>query len=127
MEYFTLYELGTNNLNHFHDGFIDKLEFLRKSVGKPFYVTSCARSAERNKLVGGAIKSLHIYDEVAYPERGQKGCMAVDIKVQTPQFKVELIEKALLFGWSVGINDKKNFVHLDRRVDLKLPKAIFSY
>ena len=127
MKYFKLEELGATSENFFHTGFLEKLDFLREKVNKPFYVTSCARSFQRNRLVGGALRSLHVYDVPAYHELGQKGCMAVDIKIQNPQFKVLLIETALLYGWSVGINDKKNFVHLDRRIDLGLPKAIFSY
>lgn len=127
MKYFKLSELGATDESFFHDGFLQKLDYLREKVGKPFYITSCARSMEKNKLVGGALRSLHVYDYPAYYELGQKGCMAVDIKCQNPKFKVELIETSLLYGWSVGINDRKNFVHLDRRIDLGLPKAIFSY
>lgn len=125
MKYFTLKELGAESESFFHTGFLEKLDFLREKVGEPFNITSCARSAEHNKIVGGATKSLHVYDKVSY--KGQTGCMAVDIKSINPQFKVKLIETALLYGWSVGINDKRGFIHLDRRIDLGLPKAIFSY
>ncbi len=127
MKYFTLEELGATSESQFHAGFLDKLDFLREKVGQSFIINSCARSAERNKLVGGVSKSLHIFDLPVYAKIGQTGCMAVDVKSKNPKFKIDLIENALMYGWSVGINDKKGFIHLDRRTDLGLPKAIFSY
>lgn len=125
MKYFTLKELGATSEDQFHPGFLQKLDELRHQVGSPFYVTSGIRSKAHNADVGGKEKSLHIWDEPGYS--GQKGSMAVDIAIKHPAFKLELVKTALLTGWSVGINDKKRFVHVDRRTDIGLPQAVFSY
>lgn len=125
MLYFTLAELKAESLDVFHPGFIDKLIELRERLDKPINPTSCVRTSKYNKEIGGSVRSLHISD---LPTRkGQKGCMAIDIAIPNPAYKVELIKLALSLDWSVGINDKKHFVHLDRRVDIGEPQAIFSY
>ena len=123
--FFKLSELGAIDERQFHPEFLNELVILRKNIGRSFIVTSCARSAEYNKKIGGVEKSLHIYDK---PKRkGQKGCMAIDIRILDVDFKVSVIKSALLLGWSVGINDKKRFIHLDRRVDIGEQQTIFSY
>jgi len=125
MKYFTLEELGAEKKNQFHPGFIKHLDSLREAVGRPFVITSGARSAKYNKEIGGALSSLHIWDKPM--RQGQRGCMAVDVAVTTPSFKVEVAMIALPLGWSVGVNDKKRFIHLDRRVDIGAKQALFSY
>jgi uncharacterized protein YcbK (DUF882 family) len=125
MKYFTLYELGAESEGQFHPGFISKLETLRIGVERPFIVTSCARSQDYNKTIGGHPRSLHIWDKPQH-ER-QKGCMAIDIHVLDMDFKVEVVKMALLLGWSVGINDDKRFLHLDRRTDIFKPQTLFTY
>lgn len=125
MKHFTLQELGAETEDQFHPGFLDELDILRQGVGLPFIVTSCARSQAHNRAIGGNPRSAHIWDKPQ--RRGQKGCGAIDIKVPNPQFKPEVAKVALLTGWSVGINDKKHFMHLDRRTDWGEPQALFEY
>lgn len=125
MKFFTLGELGAEDEGQFHPDFLKKLDFLRHTVQRPFIVTSCARSKKHNEEVGGSKRSLHIWD---YPQRDyQEGCMAIDLHVIEPSFKVSVAEIAIALKWSIGINDKKRFIHLDRRFDIGLPQAIFSY
>ena len=125
IKHFTLSELGAKSEDDFHPNFLKELEILRVAVGMPFNVTSCARTAAYNKKVGGVPRSLHITDKPA--RTGQLGCMAIDVAVLSRPFKVELIKCALLLGWTVGVNDKKRFVHLDRRVDINLEQTVFTY
>ena len=122
MKHFTLHELGATDVKDFHQGFLDKLVELRIQVGMRFFVNSCARSEQHNEEIGGAIKSLHIFDK---PKRAnQTGCAAIDIRTTSRAFKVELVKTALLTGWSVGIY--KTFTHLDRRIDLGEQQTIFK-
>lgn len=125
MKYFTFQELGAKSEEEFHPGFLQHLDDLRHQVAQAFHITSGARTKKHNAEVGGKEKSFHICDEPQNP--GQLGCMAVDIACPHPAFKLELVKTALLLGWSVGINDKKRFVHVDRRTDIGLPQAVFSY
>lgn len=121
--YFTEDELGS--FDHYDSKFLAELCQLRHTVARPFIITSGARTKEYNARIGGAKKSLHIWD---YPQRkGQKLCMAVDIKILDPAFKVEVVKIGLLTGWSIGLNFKKRFIHLDRRVDLGEEQTIFGY
>lgn len=125
MKYFTLDELRAKSEDEFHSGFLEKLDYLRDMVASPFHVTSCARTKAYNKKIGGSSRSLHISDK---PVRdGAEGCMAVDIAVTSRVFKVNVIKTALALGWSVGVNDKKRFLHLDRRVDIGEEQTVFSY
>lgn len=125
MKYFNLDELGAISEDQFHPKFLQHLDDLRHQVATPFFITSGARTREHNKKIGGKEHSLHIWDD---PQHfGQQGCMAVDIAIKHPAFKVTLVKTALLLGWSVGINDAKKFVHIDRRIDIGLPQAVFSY
>lgn len=124
-KYFTLQELGAHDWNQFHPEFINHLNDLRHVLAFPLHITSGARSKEHNEKVGGSARSLHVWDDPFYP--AQKGCMAVDVAIANPTLKPEIVKTALILGWSVGINDKKRFVHIDRRVDIGLPQAVFSY
>lgn len=125
MKFFTLEELGAESGDWFHPGFLKDLDFLRESVGVPFMVTSCARSLKYNKKIGGSRRSTHIWDRPQRP--GQKGCGAVDVAVPYPGFKPAVANIALPMGWSIGINDDKGFIHLDRRTDWGEAQALFSY
>lgn len=125
MRFFTLSELGAEREDQFHPGFLDELDSLRDVVGLPFIINSGARTRAHNAKVGGTPKSLHIWDEPQNP--GQKGCMAVDVHVPHPSFKLSVVRPALQMGWSCGINDKAHFIHLDKRVMIGMPQAIFAY
>lgn len=123
MRYFKESELGS--FTQYHPGFLQHLDDLRHQLGRSMFITSPARSEKHNKEIGGKPNSFHIWDFPKHP--GQKGCLAVDVAVPDRKFKVELVKIALLLGWSVGINDKKRFLHLDRRVDIGLEQTIFPY
>lgn len=125
MRYFTLSELGATSEDDFHPGFLQSFDDLRHHINSSFYVTSCARSRVHNSKVGGTNKSFHIFDEPQH--KGLKGCMAADVAMKTPSFRVEVVKTALLMGWSVGLNFKKQFIHLDRRGDVGQKQTIFSY
>ena len=125
MKYFTLKELGAESVDEFHTGFLDELETLRIEVDAPMHVTSCSRSRFRNTSIGGSSKSLHIWDDCQ--RNGQNGCMAIDVAMCNPIYRTLVVKKALALGWSVGLNFKKGFIHLDRRVDIGEPQVIFGY
>jgi len=109
-----------------HDGFAEKLRELRLAYGKPMKVTSCCRSAEHNRMVGGAANSLHIWDQPAY--EGQTGTLAIDIACPDASERWELAHLAMSLQWSVGVPQKgRNFIHLDQRAALGLPRVLFGY
>jgi hypothetical protein len=105
------------------DGFAEKLLTLRTKFGKPMPVTSCCRSSEYNRKISGAPDSFHIYDQ---PRRGFIGTCAIDISIQNPTDKGDLMSLAWQLGWSIGVH--KNFIHLDRRSDYtELKQTVFGY
>ncbi len=86
-------------------------------------ITSCCRSREHNKKVGGNLRSLHIYDQ-PYHQTG--GTCAIDIAITDGSARGKLIHLAWQLGWSIGVN--KRFIHLDRRIDYtNLKKVMFLY
>lgn len=123
MRYFTVKELGASNEDQFHPEFLNHLDILRHQVASPFYPTSCARSQLHNAEIGGHKRSLHIFDNPQH--KNQKGCMAVDIVMTSVEFTLEVVKTALLLGWSISLNFKDNYIHLDRRVDIGLTQRIF--
>jgi hypothetical protein len=105
------------------DGFAEKLLILRTQFNKPMPLTSCCRSRDYNRKIGGSPNSFHIYD---HPRHGFTGTCAIDISTQNPTDKDDLMTLAWQLGWSVGVH--KNFLHLDRRVDYtELQQAVFGY
>ncbi|MDA1333070.1 MAG: D-Ala-D-Ala carboxypeptidase family metallohydrolase [Bacteroidetes bacterium] len=121
---FTSSELACKDsgLIKLHTGFADHLRDLRLTIGYPMIVTSCCRSAEHNKAVGGHSRSLHVYDK---PNHGATGTAAIDIKRGNAAFNTVLVQMALKSGWSIGVS--KTFIHLDRRTDLGMSQNIFGY
>lgn len=104
-------------------GFAEKLTDLRVKFNSPMIISSACRSKEYNWKIGGAKKSLHVYDYPAY-ETG--GCCAIDVIIRNSGRKGDLIALAWQLGWSVGVH--KKFIHLDRRVDYTgLPQVLFVY
>lgn len=105
------------------EGFAEKLVTLRTKFGRPMIVTSCCRSLEHNRKVGGSPNSFHIYDVL---RQGFIGCCAIDIAVKCPTNKGGLFSLAWNLGWSIGFH--KQFLHLDRRVDYtSLKQRVFVY
>jgi hypothetical protein len=111
-------------LVQFQTGFLDQLELLRTTYGRPMRLTSACRCAEHNAKVSplAPLRSLHIGNRETRP--GHKGTLAVDVAV-TGEDKGDLFAIAWRHGWSVGWN--KNFLHLDRRVDIGMPQTTFEY
>ncbi len=105
-----------------HPGFADALAALRVALGRPMIVTSCCRSAARNRAVGGHPRSLHVYD---HPAHGAEGTLAIDVRRQGPAYNRRLARLALELGWSLGV--ARSFFHLDRRDLVGLPPNVFGY
>ncbi|MEA2037039.1 MAG: D-Ala-D-Ala carboxypeptidase family metallohydrolase [Nanoarchaeota archaeon] len=99
-------------------GFVDALQALRVELDESMYVSSCCRSTEHNKTVGGAPGSFHICD-------GSDGCCAIDISIKSSAYAAKLVKLALNKGWSVGVSSK--FIHLDRRTDFDREQKLFGY
>lgn len=110
--YFNHAELACRLTGHgkLASGFADALLKLRLAYGKPMVVTSCCRSAEHNKDIGGHPHSLHIYD---YPEHNVDGACAIDIGLANGSHRWILVNIATAQGWSIGV--ATTFLHLDRR------------
>jgi hypothetical protein len=111
-------------LAQFQPGFLDELELLRTVFGRPMRITSACRCSDHNARVSpqAPIRSLHIGNRETRP--GHKGTLAVDVAV-FGEDKGDLFAVAWRRGWSVGWN--KNFLHLDRRVDIGMPQITFEY
>lgn len=123
-KYFTESELkckGSGELK-LAPGFLGSLVFLREIFGKPMIVTSCCRSPEHNKKVGGSENSFHLTEGNVW---GTEGTLAVDILTRTEDYRQELIRVSREMGWSVGFGD--GFIHLDMRIFIGLPRAEFDY
>jgi uncharacterized protein YcbK (DUF882 family) len=89
----------------------DKFDKLREAMGVPLVVTSGARCATHNKLVGGAPASRHL--------RGD----ALDLSC-TPALRLKLVHEALKLG-AKGVGIGSSFIHVDFRPDKD--GAIWSY
>jgi hypothetical protein len=125
LPYFTKKELACRSTGGLllADGFAEKLLTLRTKFGKLMPVTSCCRSKEYNRKIGGAPDSFHIYDSARH---GFTGACAIDIAIKDPTDKGDLMSLAWQLGWSIGFN--KNFLHLDRRSDYtELKQMVFGY
>ena len=103
-------------------GFLGELVWLRSIFGRPMVVTSCCRSPEHNKKIGGHPRSLHLTENEHWPT---KGTLAIDIATPTEEYRWELLIVARENGWSVGHG--KGFLHLDKRTHIGLPRAEFDY
>lgn len=123
-DYFSEDELkckGTGELK-LATGFLGELVWLRQIFGRPMVPTSCCRSPEHNKNIGGHPKSLHLTENHSHLT---DGTMAIDIATGSEDYRQELIRLAREMGWSIGHG--KGFLHLDRRIHLGYPRAEFDY
>jgi hypothetical protein len=111
-------------LAQFQPGFLDQLELLRTTYGRPMRLTSACRCAAHNAKASpqAPLRSLHIGDRETRP--GHKGTLAVDAAV-AGEGKGDLFALAWRHGWSVGWN--RGFLHLDRRSDIGMPQTTFEY
>ena len=110
-----------------HRGFRDALEALREEFKRPMALTSACRCKAHNEAVGGHSRSLHVGDFPHHADKGQQGCLAVDVSTPDGAYRGQLFSLAWKHGFSIGWNAKKNFLHIDRRVDIGLPQTSFDY
>lgn len=126
LEYFSHEELQcpSTHVVKLAPSFGAHLDKLRMVFGKPMLVNSCCRSKAHNEYIGGHPRSLHVYDD---PYHKTGGTMAIDISTNSYLAieKVRLINLAWQHNWSIGV--AKNFIHLDRRVDIGLPEEFYVY
>jgi hypothetical protein len=121
LKYFTYRELRCKASLGFRlaDGFGKAIDDLREAWGKPLIVTSCCRSAEYNRQIGGHPRSLHVYDNPYYPTNGT---CAIDVKETSEHFR------ALAWDMGFSIGRGNGFTHLDtRHSTLGKIKTIFEY
>ncbi len=125
--YFSKEELqckGEDNLYMLAPGFLDKLNLLRETFGKPLIVNSCCRSFSHNEKIGGHPRSFH----VATNPHNTGGTCAIDIARHNLSLleQEKLIFLAAASCWSVGLGS--TFIHLDRRIDYtNFPQVCFGY
>ena len=73
------------------EGFAEKLSRLRTQFNKPMPVTSCCRSKDYNRKIGGSLNSFHIYDSLRH---SFIGTCAIDIAIKDPTDKGNLFSLA---------------------------------
>lgn len=103
-------------------GFLGELVWLRTILDRPMVVTSCCRSPEHNTAVGGNPRSLHL---TVNEHWNTGGTLAIDILTRDEEYRTELIMLARELGWSVGFGN--GFLHLDKRIQIGLPRSDFDY
>jgi len=108
-----------------HPGFMDKLNGLREEFGRPMTPNSCCRCKKHNASIPGHPNSLHVADFPAHAKA--EGALAIDIHTPDGEYRGALFALAWKRGWSIGWNAKKNFLHLDRRIDIGMPQTSFDY
>ena len=127
IKYFTAAELRCkgSGVIKLDPRFAEALIKLREKFADTMIPTSVCRTPAHNTAVGGHPRSLHLTENPAHP--GANGTMAADIRwAEWPQNrKIMFCRTAWRLGWSIGLNNA--FVHIDRRKDLKIPKAVFKY
>jgi len=106
--------------------FMDALQSLRNVLAEPMHITSGCRSAAYNLKIGGKEHSFHICDEDP-GERGQEGCLAVDVAAPDGTYRGHLFEASWSMGWSIGWNAVKKFLHLDKRTTVGWKQTSFDY
>ena len=129
LKYFTEEELQcpSGKVVKLADGFGEKLDELRETLGKPMALTSaCRTSSHINWLLErgypASTNSFHLIDN---PKYGTDTC-AVDVAIPDSAYRKDIIKLALEEGWTVGV--AKTFVHIDRRSDYTdLPQIVYVY
>jgi hypothetical protein len=103
--------------------FDSKLLQLRVNVNEPMKVNSCSRCDTHNKVVKGAKRSFHLYDDTGFKTNGT---CAIDIPRGDTNFNIKLLLEAWELGFSIGVHP--SFFHLDVRSDVSdKPQIVFSY
>jgi hypothetical protein len=127
--YFAPHELACRHCGdgHFHPEFIATLYKVREKFGRAMKITSGARCLIHNTAVGGHPRSLHIFDKPAWASKGQLGALAVDVATPDGRYRGELFTILWTYGFSIGWNAKKNFLHADLRTLIGMPQTTFDY
>jgi len=90
---------GSGIANMDHD-FVRILDKVREIYGRPIRINSGYRSIERNRLVGGAERSSHLYG------------VAADLGCDNSRDRHDLLQAIISVGITrMGIHDK--FIHVD--------------
>ena len=92
---------GVNVFTKMDETFLALLDQCRHIAGVGFVITSSYRSPEKNKAVGGASNSMHLYGR------------AVDVVATDGKVRAKIVKAALSLGLSAGV--MKNAIHLDNR------------
>lgn len=136
MRYFSAYELQCKcgcGLFRLHPSFDIELDILREQFGRPLVIRSACRCKKHNDTpaadggAGGHVRSLHVADLSAHADKGQAGCLAVDVSTPDGTQRGYLFSVAWKLGWSIGWNSDHEFLHLDRRVMIGMPQTTFDY
>lgn len=104
--------------------FANRLQLLRERTSHPLAPTSVCRSTQKNIDVSGHKRSLHLMDNPHWPTLGTIAC---DVSIiNWKRLKQEIfIEKAKKLGFSIGHG--QDFIHLDARDLIGLPRTNFHY
>ena len=104
---FNLSEFECTHPNHRHvrvyDELVEKLQLLRDRLNVPLVINSAYRCPERNKQVGGADNSQHLYGKAA------------DISLHTIPLQIEEIKRIARQIGFTGVGLYNSFIHLDVR------------
>jgi uncharacterized protein YcbK (DUF882 family) len=104
---FNLQEFECTHPNHRHvrvdDELVEKLQQLRDRLNVPLIINSAYRCPERNKQVGGADNSQHLYGKAA------------DISLHTIPLQIEEIKRIARQIGFTGVGLYNTFIHLDVR------------
>ena len=98
------------------EGFGEKLDQLRETLGFPMRVNSACRSEDHVEwlLTRGYPASRHSFHLIHNSKYGTDTC-AIDVHIPNSRYRCLLMELAIKDRWTVGV--AKSFLHLDRRVD----------
>jgi uncharacterized protein YcbK (DUF882 family) len=104
---FNLQEFECTHPDHRHirvdDELVEKLQQLRDRLNVPLVINSAYRCPERNKQVGGADNSQHLYGKAA------------DISLHTIPLQIEEIKRIARQIGFTGVGLYNSFIHLDVR------------
>lgn len=112
-------------------GFAEHLAELRLAFAEPMSVTSFCRDPDHNKREGGHKSSAHLTHNPRWrDDNGEPhGTFGLDVALRDSGYLARLCYAAYRLEWCVGVNFRKRFVHLDKRVlyTHKLGPILFGY
>ena len=112
MKEFDCPDCGENKMN---EEFLERLDKAREYAVAPFVISSGYRCKSHNEAVGGSLNSSHM-----------KG-LAADIVVRDSRQRYKILMGLIGTGFNrIGINSKRNFIHVDLDTT-KPPNVIWIY